>query len=271
MSVYFITGKLGQGKTLSSVGRIMEYLNQGRRVATNLDLYPEKFRNKKNKNIDITRLPDKPKAHHLESLGLGYTGQKIRENRNGLIVLDECGTWFNSRNWNDKSRKDLIDWFLHARKKRWDIIFIVQDLSIIDKQARETLCEFSGYGKRLDKIRIPFFGALTKALGYEIHFPRLFIMKIYYGDNEMSMKADSWKSFGNEIFPLYDTEQCFVDTDSGNYSMLTPWHLVGRYQHQVQWKKHLSYIAMLLPRYILYIYLKFDPTWRPCASTRSPC
>ncbi len=38
MAVNFLTGKLGSGKTLCVVGKIRDYLKQGRRVATNLDL-----------------------------------------------------------------------------------------------------------------------------------------------------------------------------------------------------------------------------------------
>ena len=38
MSVYCVTGKLGNGKTLVSVGRIRDALKKGLRVATNLDI-----------------------------------------------------------------------------------------------------------------------------------------------------------------------------------------------------------------------------------------
>ena len=38
MAVYVVTGKLGNGKTLITVGRIRDALAQGCRVATNLDL-----------------------------------------------------------------------------------------------------------------------------------------------------------------------------------------------------------------------------------------
>ena len=37
MAVYFITGKLGSGKSIAAVGKIRDYLNEGRAVATNLD------------------------------------------------------------------------------------------------------------------------------------------------------------------------------------------------------------------------------------------
>lgn len=38
MAVYFVTGKLGSGKTLFTIDIIQQALGQGRRVASNLDL-----------------------------------------------------------------------------------------------------------------------------------------------------------------------------------------------------------------------------------------
>jgi len=263
MSIYFVTGKLGAGKTLSAVGRIMYYLSQGRRVATNLDLFPENFNNKHNRKIEIVRLPDKPEAYHMETLGRGYDGDKVKENKNGLIVLDECGTWLNSRTWNDKGRADLIDWFLHARKLRWDIIFIVQDLSIIDKQVRQTLCEHLGVGKRLDRFQLPAFANPLKLIGIKIKPPRFFIMKIYYGDNESSMVAERWKTLGTYIFNYYDTEQVFTNKNDGIYSMLTPWHLVGRYQAKKTYYDYANILIMPLIRKILSIYIKLGGSFTP--------
>ena len=124
MTVYFVTGKLGSGKSLVSVGKIRDYLIAGRRVATNLDLYlDEMFTHNKS---PVSRLPDKPRIEDMLALGDGYESENARDNDEshyGLIVLDECGTWLNSREWNDKGRRALIDWFLHARKRRWDVIF----------------------------------------------------------------------------------------------------------------------------------------------------
>ena len=43
MAVYVVTGKLGAGKTLVAVGKIKDKLNQGCKVATNLDLNLDKL------------------------------------------------------------------------------------------------------------------------------------------------------------------------------------------------------------------------------------
>nr|WP_240297107.1 zonular occludens toxin domain-containing protein [Escherichia coli] len=60
----------------------------------------------------------------------------------------------------DKDRQPVIDWFLHARKLGWDIIFLIQDISIMDKQARLALAEHVVYCRRSDKLNIPLLAPL---------------------------------------------------------------------------------------------------------------
>ncbi|GAL09053.1 hypothetical protein JCM19233_18 [Vibrio astriarenae] len=120
----FCHGKIRAGKSLTSVGRIRDAFERGAPVATNLDINLKNMLGRDKKNTRLYRLPDKPQLIDLEAIGNGNT--TYDEAKNGLLVLDECGTWFNSRTWNDKSRQDVINWFLHARKLGWDLIFIVQ-------------------------------------------------------------------------------------------------------------------------------------------------
>ncbi|MBY0545150.1 MAG: hypothetical protein K2Q14_06335 [Gammaproteobacteria bacterium] len=94
MAVYAITGKLGSGKSLVSVGRIMDYLAKGRPVATNLNLYLDKYFGQRSK-AHYVRLPDIPTVQDLQAIGKG--NDSLDESKNGLLVLDECGVFFNSR------------------------------------------------------------------------------------------------------------------------------------------------------------------------------
>ena len=98
MSVYVITGKLGSGKSLSVIYRIFEGLNQGKRIATNLDLYPENICKPNVREIEVTRLPDKPRVIDLEALGTGDNKpiDEYNEDGFGLLVLDELASWLNS-------------------------------------------------------------------------------------------------------------------------------------------------------------------------------
>ncbi len=118
----------------------------------------------------------------LNAIGRG--NKTYDEKLNGLLVLDECGTWLNTRSWNDKSRQPVLDWFLHARKLGWDIIFLVQNISLVDKQAREALAEHVVYCRRLDRFAIPLIGSLLSIIfGAKISAPKIHLGIVKYGDN----------------------------------------------------------------------------------------
>lgn len=236
MATYFVTGKLGAGKTLAAVGRIQEYLAQGRPVATNLDLNLVELCGPKAKTPVVYRLPDKPGVEDFEAIGNGNTSYD--ESRNGLVVLDECGTWFNSRTWGDKERQSIINWFLHARKKGWDLIFIVQSIAIVDKQARLTLAEHVVYCRRLDKLTIPLLSAVTKLLTNKpLRMPRLHFAIVKYGDQPTSLTVDRWVYFGRDLYRAYDTKQAFSDFyEHGTYQLLPPWLSRGRYMIPMNWR-----------------------------------
>lgn len=236
MAVYFVTGKLGSGKTLACVGKLRDYALAGRRIAGNLDLNLEHLMHKRSKVV-YTRVPDKPRVEDLEALGQG--SEDYEENTFGALVLDECGTWFNSRNWNDKSRKGVIDWFLHARKKGWDIFLLVQDISQVDSQARAALCEHLVVCRRLDRLPVPGLRLLSRFFGTRICLPKIHIAKVFYGDSpNNSLAVDRWIYRGRDFYAAYDTRQCFTDghEDMGQseltdmrctYTLLSPWITEG--------------------------------------------
>lgn len=253
MSVYCVTGKLGNGKTLVTVGRIRDALKQGLRVATNLDIDLKAMFGKDAKNINFVRLPDKPTIEDFEAIGKGFDGE-YDESKFGLLVLDECGTWFNSRNWQDKSRKAVNDWMLHARKLRWHLYIIIQDISILDSQARDAICELLVTCRRLDNLRVPFIAPLFKLLlGVNLKLPRIHRAKVTYADGLLS---DVWTYRGNDLFSCYATDQMFLQNyPHGTHSLLTPWHLYGRFKKpltperlmritKIYWKRFKSPIAL---------------------------
>lgn len=231
MAVYVVTGKLGAGKTLVAVGKIQDKIISGCKVATNLDL---KLYNLPRvgifaKSPNVIRIPDKPTLEDLQIIGRG--NESYDENKNGLLVLDECGTWFNSRSWADKERQSVINWFLHARKLGWDIIFLIQDLSIMDKQARVALAEHVVYCRRLDKITIPFIGGIYSLItGSKLPLPKVHVGIVKYGDSPTSMTVERWTYTGRGFYTAYDTKQAFSDSyEDKPYSYLTPYLSHGRY------------------------------------------
>lgn len=246
MAVYFVTGKLGSGKTLAAVGKIRDKLIQGRPVATNLDLKLNKLIGPKAKNTVVYRVPDKPTVHDMKALGDG--NPSYDEEENGLIVLDECGTWFNSRDWQDKDRRPLIDWLLHARKLGWDLIFIIQDVSMIDKQARKSVGEHVVYCRRLDRVKVPLADTLYRfVFSKDMPKAKAHLGIVKYGDLPNSLTVDRWWYMARDLYPAYDTKQAFTDEyPHGIYQMLPPWYSHGRYavKHDLRFYMRMTKIYL---------------------------
>lgn len=249
MTVYVVTGKLGGGKTLCSVGRIRDKLKAGCVVATNLDLDLVELVGPSVRDCRVLRVPDKPSRPDLDVLGCG--NPEYDESRNGLLVLDELGTWLNSRSWQDKSRAGVIDWFLHARKLGWDLILIVQDIDILDAQARAALAEMVVYCRRLDRIQIPLFGPVLKLVwGERVPLPRVHIAAVRYGSEANALRSDSWVYRGNDLFRCYDTRQAFLtDYPHGTYTVLPPWYTRGRFMVPRDWGFYMRMTRIVWRRF----------------------
>lgn len=236
MTIYVVTGKLGAGKSLLAVSKIREYAAAGRRVATNLDLRVEHLLDpRKRRVVDIRRIPDRPTVADLDALGLGC--DQLDEKRTGLIVLDELATWMNARTWGDKNRQALIDWLVHSRKRRWDVIFLIQHASVLDKQVREMLMEYHVRCRRFDRVKLPVLSWLGELVTFGLwdgFLPRVHLGVVVYtegGSSQSPLVTDRWFYLGRDLYAAYDTEQVFSDTyPHGPFSYLTPWHLKGRYE-----------------------------------------
>lgn len=227
MAVYSVEGKLGTGKTKFAVWRAQQALQQRRRVASNVDLkcevlQPFGFRS-------YVRLPDKPTDHDLDAMGHGNP-ESYDEDKNGVLILDELGTWLNSRSFQDKSRAGLLDWLIHARKKGWDVYLIVQDAGMIDRQVREALIEYQVRLMRMDKVRIPILGRITGLLrerwGY---LPKFHLATARVGSGQSAIVAERWTFKGHDLHDAYDTRQVFrSDYPHAAHSVLPPWDWTPR-------------------------------------------
>lgn len=226
--VYIVTGKLGSGKTAACVGKIRDYLNENRAVATNLDLTLENLVNPWAKKTRVIRMPDKPNLDDLENLPPPYKGS-YDETKTGLIVLDECGTWFNTRKWSDKQRQPLIDKLLHIRKAGWDVMFIIQHIEMLDKQVREGLGEHVVYCQRADRLSMPFLTPLLRVLGFSGRPPKIHLGIVRYGTQTTGPLVDRWVYTGKDLYDAYDTRQVFGANDCALHSVLPPYYVFGRY------------------------------------------
>lgn len=222
MAVYSVEGKLGTGKTKFTVWMAQNALLAGRRVASNVDIKAEILTPfKRSKHI---RIPDKPTAFDLCAMGHGNP-ESYDEDKNGVLILDELGTWLNSRSFQDKGRAEVIDWLIHARKHGWDVYLIVQDQGMIDKQVREALIEYQCRCMALGKIRIPIVGKLLSMFHERAgYLPKAHSVTARTGYGANAIVADRWMFKGNDLHAAYDTRQIFTnDYPHGAHSVIPPW------------------------------------------------
>jgi hypothetical protein len=227
-------GKRGQGKTLYAVDKMRQYLREGRMIATNIDLNLEHMVSVDNRMCPF-RLPDHPELRDFEMLGDGNP-DPTNEDKNGLLVLDECAGFLNSRSWNDKKdeRLKVIAWLAQSRKHGWDLILIAQAVTMLDAQIREGLLERSGTAVNLRNMHIPVITGVGQALGLKLRFPKLHRINVRMGFHPKAPLMERWVTTGKDIYPCYDTLQRIsplvgVKTGEG-YQLLSRWHTTGRYQ-----------------------------------------
>jgi hypothetical protein len=225
MPIYSVEGKLGTGKTKFCVWMAQQALREGRRVASNVDLRVEQLTPEKPRSY--VRLPDKPTAFDLEAIGPGNP-ESYDEERNGVLILDELGTWLNSRSFQDKDRMPVLDWLIHSRKHGWSVFLIVQDAGMIDKQARESLIEHQCRCVRLDKVRIPVLGGLLGLIHPRLRYmPRMHVTTARVGYGVNAIISDRWFYRGDDLHAAYDTRQVFsAKWPHGAHSVLPPWGYV---------------------------------------------
>lgn len=228
MAVYSVEGKLGTGKTKFCVWRAQQALRRGLRVASNVDLRLE-YLVPELPRASYQRIPDKPRSHDLEAIGHGNP-ESYDEDRNGVLILDELGSWLNSRSFQDKDRLSVIDWLIHARKKGWDVFLIVQDAQMIDKQVREALIEYQCRCMRLDKVKIPLIGSVLSVFHPRLaYMPRMHLVTARVGAGTAQIVAERWQFRGDDLHKAYDTRQIFVaDAEDCTRTVLHAERFTGR-------------------------------------------
>ena len=201
------SGTPGSGKSLH-VAREIAYTLAGRKKAVianfpvNLDLISNKG---KKKIAEFVYLPN----HELTTDYLiNYARNKHVVGREGqtLIVIDEAGIMFNSRDYGSWDRKAWIQFFMTHRHFGYNVILVSQIDRMIDRQIRgfieydikhRKLNNFKLIGLFLTLLRIPVFAAVTYWYGMR---EKCNVDFIFY------RKRDS---------KLYDTMMLFGDDHGG--------------------------------------------------------
>lgn len=260
MPITFVAAETGGGKGIFSVIEIEKYLQQNRRVATNMDLYLEHFDDQLAANT-VTRLPDKPTRQHMLDLGFGSPPDDKNKHHYGLIVLDEISLFLDTKR--STEFVGLYNWFKQRRKFHWDIIFICQHPDQIQDEFYKALCNQLVMCQERDLIPIPYFAPLLRGLGMSGNMSDGHFYTRYMGKSTMDRIIET-RPYENKPHRLkYDTDQFFDDgleligehlvDMRASYSYIPKHYLVERNYLGLKQEKE----EMPKPDYMLGTQLKF--------------
>jgi zona occludens toxin (predicted ATPase) len=169
--IYNYTGTPGSGKSLHVAREMEMYLRRKKRTVIanfpiNMEIISKKgkhetgeFIYRKNDELTVAFLIDYAKSNH-----------KAGKESQSLIVIDEAGIMFNSRDYGSFDRKSWINFFMTHRHYGYDVILISQVDRLIDRQIRAFIeyevrhrkaNNFKTLGLILTLLRISTFVAIT--------------------------------------------------------------------------------------------------------------
>lgn len=238
MPVYVITGKLGDGKSLCAVSRAVEYLIEGRRVVSNFPVDVSSLSCSPSDSLAsavVEVVPARPTSRDLCLLGSGGPDER----KAGLLILDECAVFLNSRTWSGNDRQEVINWLLHSRKLCWDVFLIVQHYGALDKQIREMVAQYHVVCRRLDRLNVPFVSWVVP-----VRMPRVHLAVVRYGFDVSAIAAETWTFRAKPYYACYST-QWVSEVDSYGWHSVLPARL-SRWRYEPRKKTVGQHVGELL-------------------------
>jgi hypothetical protein len=244
--IELFAGKLGGGKSLHAVKRMLEQMAQGGYCASNIDLdFTEEDGAKswdkcvaycaKRFNVLIERR----QYQHLSDDELtNFHEHTFRGSAEfpALIVVDEAHLGANARDYRkkDKNERGLLEFLTQSRKDDTDIIFITQHDANLDAQYNRQVAFIWTFQNMRDMMRVPVLG---------IKWPLKQVLITQY-------KHDGYKIgsnlvfFDKGVFGCYDTKQMFKPIErKGSFKQLK---LKPAREPKQQAQANMKYIAAIL-------------------------
>lgn len=144
MAIYLIEGPPGNGKSAYGARAIARALAKRRPVVTNIEPRSDFADFVASKTAGVSRSKRRRRAGEI-ARSMHYSPDpddlfrvrlRGRGEGRGLAVLDEAASWLNARSWSDANRGDSNDWFRKHRHRGFDVLLLVQDKDMLDKQVR---------------------------------------------------------------------------------------------------------------------------------------
>jgi len=235
--IQVVQGSLGSGKSLVAVIEAVHQLRSGGVVATNFtfspgwawDLAGQDWRVK----LGLRNRMEYAQSVHARCFKIGHPESmkqlsgdrgsglaalcvgKLKDSREGkgLLILDDCHHFFNSRTFT--ANKEYVTFFANARKYGWRTLLITHSIENIDKQIRSYV-EIESRFRNLQKFRLPVLGLPLSPI------PAFLIVRRYagLGPGSGSIHSKDLYLFDKGSACLYDTLERFgEETADSAYSL----------------------------------------------------
>lgn len=210
---YVVTGTRGSGKGAYSVLRIKEALEEGRRVATNMQLFMNHIGDDET-HYNVSRLPDFPTGNFLYQLGKAYEfdsnkPETMDASKEGLMILDEAFLYLSTAKHKDFDA--LVKYLVLSRKLGWNILIVCQNKDQLQDTIYRSLADKLIICRDNVNFRIPYLTNILNKLGFDSFIKDSHSAFIFSGRSELD-DVEEEVPFKNRPHRLsYATGQLFTD------------------------------------------------------------
>lgn len=130
------SGTPGSGKSLYTAYDIIRRLNLKRRVIANFNINFQYFKKKAESRKPYFTYCDNSELTPQYLVEYAKKYHELGKEHQTLVIIDECATMFNSREWDKSNRMEWIVFFQQHRKLGFDVVLVAQNDRLIDRQIR---------------------------------------------------------------------------------------------------------------------------------------
>lgn len=231
--IFAICGKLGGGKSLSSVVSMVKHIKRGGYVVSNIRLNLDSI--SKYLRCSVSKLKKQYLLIDADNCNpQTFPHGDLRGTPNGrrvLVVIDESAEWFSSLD-SSKQLKGWVSWLRHSDKLGVDIFFIVQDLSMLHKQGR-LLINRMIVAIDMAKFKFPIINCQP------FWWLRSYIRLIEHDAITQEIVGRSWLKKDKQYFSFYNTADLFglsyFNESTNAYSTSAKPHVSRKIKRYIKW------------------------------------